>query len=213
MIMAVAAWAQYQPTSTWPYVYSDFMEGTIHKSIGVDKTAPLNIHLLHGSLHFIEGELIKEVASGEVFSAQIGNDFYINAGGRMMKLLAKNDNGYVAQSTEIDIVKLNSSDAAYGSSAATVGTMSLSSLEGIGGSRSNMNHMDIKSNKDNGQVLPLLDKIYLVTGSQVIYATRKDVAESVDPAAFKAFLKQNKVKWNDPQSLLTVVDFIANLNK
>ena len=207
---ALVALAQYQPTSTWPYVYEDFVDGTIHMSLGNDKTAKLNVHVLHGALHFIEGDMIKEAAPGEVFSAQIGKDVYINAGGKMLKILAKNENGYVAEGQEVDIVKLNSSGAAYGSSSATLGNMSLSSLDGIGGTRSNMNHMDIKANKDNGQTLPLIGKVYVVANSKVIYATRKDVSENVDAAAFKAFLKENKVKWNDPVSLLSVVDFIAN---
>ena len=178
-------------------------------SVGNDKTELVNINVINGTLHFIDGDFIKEVKPGEVFSVQIGDDYYVNAGGRMMKILAKDDNGYVAESSEVDMVKLNSTGAAYGSSSATVGTMALSSLEGIGGSRANMNHMEIKSNRDSGQALPLIDRKYIVADSKVIYATRKDVSERVDASEFKEFLKSNKVKWNDPQSLLSVVDFVA----
>ena len=128
-----------------------------------------------------------------------------------MKVLAQNDNGYVAECVEVDMVRLNSTEAAYGSSSTTLGTMNLSSLEGIGATNSNssLNHMELKNNKESGQTLPLIEKKYLFVNKKCIYATKRDVAEYVDAAAFKAFLKSNKVKWNNPQSLLGVVDFLA----
>ena len=201
----------YTPTTTWPYLYPDFMEGETFSANGTGKKALLNVHLLHASLHFIDGQFVKEMAPGIAFSARIGEDYFINAGGRMMKILAKNDNGYVAECAEIDIVKLNSSEGAYGSSATTLGTMSLSSLEGIGATNSstNTNHMELKANKENGQSLPLIRKKYLFVAGKCIYATKKDVMEAVDAADFKAFLKANKIKWSNPQSLLGVVDYIA----
>lgn len=210
LLATATAFAQYEPTTTWPYIYPDFTSGTLKMNGGSDKEGLYNIDLANNTLHFIDGELIKEASKLEVFSVQIGEDVFVNAGGRMMKLLAKNDNGYVAQGTEVDVVKLNSTGAAYGSSSSSVGTASYSSLDGIGGNRTNMNHMEIKSNKDSGQTLPIIKKLYIVTGGKVIYATKKDVSEAVDADALKAFLKENKVKWTDPQSLMPVIDFIAN---
>ena len=200
-----------EPTSTWPYLYPDFTEGEILALDGTSKKAVLNVHVLKAALHYIDGEFIKELAPGQAFSARIGNDYYINASGKMMKILAQNNNGYVAEGVEVDIVKLNSTGAAYGSSSTTLGTMALSSLEGLGATNSgtSINHMELKANKDNGQILPLLTKKYLFVNKLCIYATKRDVSDYVDAAAFKAFLKANKVKWNDPQSLLGVVDFIA----
>jgi hypothetical protein len=202
---------EYDPTSTWPYLYPDFTEGEIMSIDGSSKKALLNVHVLKAALHYIDGELIKELAPGQAFSARIGQDYYINASGKMMKILAQNNNGYVAEGVEVDVVKLNSTGAAYGSSSTTLGTMALSSLEGVGSTNSgtSMNHMEIKANKDNGQILPLLRKKYLFVNKMCIFATKRDVSDVTDPTAFKAFLKANKVKWNDPQSLLGVVDFIA----
>ncbi|MBO4743580.1 MAG: hypothetical protein J5533_08095 [Bacteroidales bacterium] len=214
-LAALSAAAQdYEPTSTWPYLYPDFTEGEILALDGTSKKAMLNVHVLKAALHYIDGELIKELAPGQAFSARIGQDYYINASGKMMKVLAQNNNGYVAEGVEVDIVKLNSTGAAYGSSSTTLGTMALSSIEGLGASNSStsINHMELKANKDNGQTLPLLTKKYLFVNKMCIFATKRDVATFVDAAAFKAFLKSNKVKWNDPQSLLGVVDFIAENN-
>ena len=212
VLAAVAVSAQgYKPTTTWPYLYSDFTEGEILSKEGISKKAMLNVHVLRATLHYIDGEMIKELAPGQAFSARIGEDYYINASGRMMKILAQNDNGYVAEGVEIDMVKLNSTEAAYGASSTTLGTMALSSLEGIGATNSstNMNHMELKAGKENGQTLTLIAKKYLFVKKICIYATKRDVGDMVDAAAWKAFLKENKVKWNNPQSLLGVVDFIA----
>ena len=212
-LAAISAVAQTSnPTTTWPYIYPDFTEGEILSQDGTSKKAVLNVHVLRATLHYIDGDLIKELAPGQAFSARIGDDYYINASGKMMKILAQNNNGYVAEGVEVDIVKLNSTDAAYGSSSTTLGTMALSSLEGIGAtnSSSNLNHMELKASKDDGQTLPLIAKKYLFVDKKCIYATKRDVGQVVDADAWKAFLKSNKIKWNNPQSLLGVVDFIAN---
>lgn len=211
-LLSFAAAAQsFSPTTTWPYIYADFTEGEILSQDGAKKQGLLNVSLVRSTLHFIDGEFIKEVAPGTVFSVRIGNDYYINAGGSLMKILAQNNNGYVAESTEIDMVKLNSTEAAYGSSSTTLGTMALSSLEGIGATNSNssLNHMELKNSKEDGKTLPLIQKKYLFVNGKIVYATRKDVQAVSDPADFKVFLKENKIKWNNPQSLLTVVDYLA----
>lgn len=210
-LVALTAAAQTAPTTTWPYMYPDFVEGEILTQDGFNKKGLFNVHVLRATLHHIDGDLVKEVAPGTVFSVRIANDLYINASGRLMKVLAQNDNGYVAECSEVDMVKLNSTESAYGASSTTQGTMSLSSLEGIGATNSNssLNHMELKNNKENGQTLPLIKKKYLFVNKKCIYATRRDVSENSDSDALKAFLKSNKVKWNDPQSLLGVVDFLA----
>ena len=210
LALPFAAKAQYEPTTTWPYMYRDFTKGTLLTPDGAKKEALFNIHFAYSTVQFIEGDLIKELSGTDVFSLQIGSDVYVKADGKMMKVLAKNDNGFVVKGYEIDFAKLNSAGAAYGSGSTTLGNVSMSSLEGIGGSRSNMNHMELKSNKDAGDVLPLIEKTYLMCGGEVIFATRRDVSEAVGEAVLKPFLKTNKIKWNDPASLLAVVDLIAN---
>ncbi|MBQ7622467.1 MAG: hypothetical protein IJS66_01855 [Bacteroidales bacterium] len=211
LLAALCAGAQeFEPTTTWPYLYPEFTPGKLLTDKGVEKTGEYNVHILHSTLHFIQGDEIRELSRSEVYSVQIGKDYFIAVGGQLMKVVARNDNGYVAQSYEVDVVKLNSTGGAYGSSSSTLGTTALSSLEGIGNNRVSMNHMELKANKDNGQTLPLITKYFICTGGKVVYATRRDVGEKSDPAAFKAFLKSNKIKWNNPQSLLAVVDFLSS---
>ena len=129
-------------------------------------------------------------------------------GGKMMKVLAKSDSGSVVQEILVDKTKLNASGAAYGASSNSMATRNLSSLEQAG-SMVNTNHMELKNSKNEGYILPLAVKIYLMTGGKTIYASRKDVSRETGEEKMKVFLKEHKVRWKDPQSLLQVVDFIA----
>lgn len=198
----------YEPTSTWPYLYPDFTAGILHISSSEEREGLYNIHILEGHLHFIEGDLVKEANPADVYSVKIGNDIYINAGGKMMKVLAKSDSGSVVQEILVDKAKLNAAGAAYGASSNSMATRNLSSLEQAG-SMVNTNHMELKNSKNEGQILPLAVKIYLMTGGKTIYASRKDVSKETGEEKLKVFLKEHKIRWKDPQSLLQVVDFIA----
>lgn len=200
-----------EPTTTWPYLYGEFTSGVLLQQGGAEKQALYNVHLLHGKLHFIEDNLIKEINSSDIFSVQIGSDIYVNVNGRMMLVMAKNGNGFVARDNEIDMVKLNSTGGAYGSSSSSVATQALSSLEGIGASNSssNTNHMELRANKESGQELPLIKKDYMVVDGKVIYATRKDFSAAVGGPAAATFLKENKIKWKEAASVLKAIDFIA----
>lgn len=212
LVSAASLFAQYEPTTTWPYLYSDFTEGELQMTVGAPKKGKFNIHVLQSTLHFIEGNMIREASKTDVFSVKIGDDYYANVGGRMMKVLAKSDQGFIAQESLVDHARLNATGGAYGSSSNSISTQALSSYEGMGGGgRSNMNHMELKNSKDDGTVLPLAVKTYLVFKGNVVYAGKKDVmsVDGVDKKELSAFMKENKTKWKDPQSLLQLVDFIA----
>lgn len=215
LMSATSLFAQYEPTTTWPYLYSDFTDGELQMLQGAPKQGKYNIHLLGSTLQFIDGDLIREASSMEVFSVRIGSDIFANVGGRMMKVLAKSEKGLVAQESLANIAELNNTGGAYGSSSNSISTQALSSLEGIGGTRTNMNHMELKRSKNDGDILPLTVKIYLVVPGYNVYATKKDVSElpGMDKKAFNAFLKEKSVKWKDPESLLHVVDYIADILK
>ena len=132
-----------------------------------------------------------------------------------MKVLARSDNGFIAQEVLADFASLNSTGGAYGSSSNSVSTQALSSLEGIGGSRTNMNHMELKNSKSDGALLPVTTKVYLVMPDKVLFAAKKDVNEidGVDKKALSAFIKEKKIKWKNPQDLLVLLDFIATNQK
>jgi len=99
---------------------------------------------------------------------------------------------------------------AYGVSSTSSATMKLTSIQTD--SQVNQNYMNILNEKEKGVILNVDTKLYVVTPTYKVRATKKDVEASLpaDKAAqFKAFLKANKVKWNNPQSLLSVVSFLS----
>jgi hypothetical protein len=145
--------AQEEPTTTWPYLFPDFTEGTVVLTKTGQKGGLFNICLDGGKLHYIDGSLVKSCNPADVMTVMIGHDVFQNVAGKMLKVLAKSDKCLVVEDHEIDYATLNSTESAYGSSANTLGNMSLSSLEGIGGSNSSssLNHMELKHNKDAGR--------------------------------------------------------------
>ena len=208
MLCGISTFAQedeYLPTTTWPYVYQDFSAGYVTLTDGSVKTLLVNVNLVRETLHFIDGEMIRE--NFDIVSVKIGDDLWVNAGGRVRKVLARNENGFVVEGIDVDYATLNSTGGAYGSSSTTLGTMALTSLEGIGAtnSSSSLNHMELKASKNNGQILPLIKKKYIFAEGKFIFATRKDISEEVGADAVKAFLKTVKVKWNSPESLLQLL--------
>lgn len=207
-----AAAQSFEPTTTWPYAYEDFEDGRLLMNTGKLVDGKYNICLSDRSVHFIEGELVKQASSVDVSSVQIGQDIYVNAAGRMMKVVAKSDRGIVAEGVEIDLAKLNETGGAYGSSSSSNATTALSSLEGIGGTRTNMNHMELKAGKNEGKTLPLITRYYLFYDGNLVFAGKRDVEAlpGVDKAELKAFLKSHKIKWRRPESLIVLVDFLAD---
>lgn len=204
----------FHPTTTWPYIYGDFIDGTVKLSQGIDKKARLNVSLASSRLHYIDGELVKEMNMSDVLAAGIGNDIYQNISGKMMKVIAKSEKSLVVEGAEVDYATLNSTGAAYGTSSNTLGTMALTSAEGIGTSSSskNVNHVELKNSKEDGKMLPLIVKRYIFVKGYKIYCTKKDIGSlNVDQAAVKAFMKENKIKLKDPQDALMLGDFLSGL--
>ncbi len=202
----------YEPTTTWPYLYDEFADGVMIDAGGDRIEGVYNIHLLHGKLHFIDGEMIREVNMLDVLSVTVGKDVYRNVGGVMMLVMAQSENGLVVQKTEIDTATLNSTGGAYGASSNTLATQSLTSLEFVGGGAGAVNHMNLKNSKDEGRALPVIRKTYLVFGREVVFASKRDVLDvpGLDREALGGFIKKDKTKWKNPQSLIRLVDFIGN---
>ena len=200
-----------EPTTTWPYIYPEFQSGELKKITGAPIQGAFNIHVLESRLHFIENGMIREMLPSEILSLRAGDDYFASVSGKMMKVLAKSDHGFVAEEVLVDVARLNATGGAYGSSSNSISTQALSSIEGIGGTRTNMNHMELKNAKSDGSVLPVIVKRYLVFPGHVVYATKTDVSRlaGIDKDEMNLFIKENKIKWKDEQSLIKVLDFVA----
>lgn len=204
---ATASMAQ-DVTTMWPYVYPDFKTGTVYFINQRTLSAPVNIHLLKSSLHYLEHDNIKEALTSDIVLVQVNEDKYYMRDNQLMRVVGGDSIGFVAELVTVDFNAIMETGGAYGSSSNVQATRKLSSLE-IGGINIT-NHMELKSKKDAGSLMPLIKKYYIVTANKVYPANRKGI-EFVLPehkqAAFKQFVKQHKINWKRPDSLIELLEF------
>ena len=215
ILMAVAASAQKDsPTTSWPYLYPDFMEGELEVRTKITK-ALVNIHLNLGALHYIENGKIKESSTLGISVLKVGEDVFRNVGGKMMKVLAETEGGYVVEETRANYTAVVKKDGAYGTTALNSTTTKSflyneNVLNGYNGYLMTDIYADLHAMKDQSEKLPVLKNRYLVIGLDQIKADRQNVLDidGLDKKAFKAFLKAEKIKWDDPQDLVKVLQQI-----
>ena len=72
-------------------------------------------------------------------------------------------------------------------------------------------YADLLAMKDDAEILPIRQDLYIVMRQELIPADKKSVAdlEGVDKKAFKAFLKAERIKWDEPEDLVKVMDYIV----
>lgn len=210
-LFAIAASAQDAVMSTWPYLYPEFAQGTVMLKDGSQYENLLNIHLAKGRLHFIDGGLIKEVETKDIALAELNGERFTALDGNVVKIAAGQQNGYVAVRTYIDFQKLNETDGPYGTKVDTGATLSVTAFEltGVAGS-----YTELLRGRNEGSQLPLKSDYYIVVAGKALNASKKAVENSLDAAgkaAFKDYQKKNKIKWQEPESLLKLVDFLLKL--
>lgn len=209
LLVSLVVYAQ-QCTTRWPYLYSDFTEGTIYYKSGKTETKFLNIHILENRLHFINGEDINELKSTmNIAKVAIAKDVYIPFDGVLYRLMAEGDKGaYLGLLTSGDFKSLLESSGAYGSSSNSISANKLSSLD-IGGIMGNTNHMNLKNNKDDGKEVPLVKKYFFICNGNLIAAKSKEVEKSFPngekKSQFKNFIRANKIIWSKPDDLAKVL--------
>lgn len=213
VLLASAVFAQDElPTVNWPYVYPDFVEGEITQIGGKSGKAIYNIHLGQGALHFVKDGLISEVSTTGIVYVTIGEDVFRNVGGKLLKVLAQTEGGFVVEERLADYSAVVRDDGAYGGSLSNAAKgFSYDENYGNYGYLVTNNYEDLLSIKNDAEELPLNVNIYLVINNNLVQANKKSVSalEGVDKKAFSEFLKSNSIKWKDPQALVKVIDFIT----
>lgn len=207
-IFVLAASAQDAVMSSWPYLYPEFVSGSVMLKDGRQFERDMNIHVAKGRLHFIDGGNIREVDGNDIVLVELGGDKFTALDGNVVKVVGDLEKGYVAVRTSIDYQKLNETDGPYGTKVDAGATLSVTTFELTGVSSS---YTELLRNRNEGVQLPLKNDYYLVAGGKVLNASKKAVENSLDAAgkaAFKTFQKQNKIRWQDTGSLLLLVDFL-----
>lgn len=201
----------YEPTTKWPYLYEDFIVGTVSFSKG-NKTEQmkLNIHLQNCTLHYLDGDHILQADPRNIVKVQMENDTFIYMNGELVRLISMSDNGLaLVKLVRADLDELNkNSSGAYGMSTTSSSVSQILSIELIG--LSNLLYTRMKCERNEGRELPLIEQYYIIIGERSIKTTKKDIEKFLDDdekARFKSYLKQNKINWKDEASLVKLLDF------
>lgn len=212
-LVAVAAFAQ-EPTTNWPYLYPEFKEGELNVRSKTEK-ALFNIHLDLGALHYVEDGRIKEANVLNATTLVIGNDVFRNVAGKMLKVLARAQGGYIVEETRATYSAVVRDDGAYGTTALNSTTTKTflyneNAINQYNGYLMTDVYKDLLAMRDDAEKLPVRKNLYIVIGMDQIPADKKSVASlsGLDKKALKAFLKSEKIDWNEIGDLVKVIDYI-----
>lgn len=216
LFACVSVYAEYEPTTVWPYIYEDFTDGIVMYTDGQALKAKLNIHLEAADLQYLKEDKIMTSFLDGVDFAVIGDDKYVVADGQMMKVYTENDSrdAFLLILKVADFASLQSGTGAYGSSANTQAVSSKTSLDL--GSRAIVDHSKLLSDRkeDSGRELPLKETKYIKVKDKVCKAFQKDVEREFGlsgNAQWKSFLKAEKIKWRKEDDLFKVVEYLYSL--
>jgi hypothetical protein len=212
-LVAVAAFAQ-EPTTNWPYLYPEFKEGELNVRSKTEK-ALFNIHLDLGALHYVEDGRIKEANVLNATTLVIGNDVFRNVAGKMLKVLARAQGGYIVEEIRATYSAVVRNDGAYGTTALNSTTTKTflyneNAINQYNGYLMTDVYKDLLAMRDDAEKLPVRKNLYIVIGMDQIPADKKSVASlsGLDKKALKAFLKSEKIDWNEIGDLVKVIDYI-----
>lgn len=203
----------FEPRDSWPYLYENFQNGAVRTSKGdlVTESA-YNVCIADNSLHYIADGRIMHANMSSVYTARVNKDFFVNVGGKLYRVLAESDSGAILEGIEIDVDELSKVNVGYGVSVASGSQFSLNALAVDAGSAYVLKNPfgDVEANKFSGSILPTKKTTYLFTHNRLIRANKKDIStvEGVDKEEAASFIKQEKIKWKNNDSLIKLLEFV-----
>ena len=204
----------YEPNTKWPYIYENFTDGTVFFEGNKKTQMQLNIHLWGNKLHYLaDNNRILETKDKGIVRVEIGNDAYIYSDHQLVKILAVDQSNLVVELTKADFDALFTGTGAYGSSLNSSAARDLSSLD-LGGI-DNPELGRLLQERNDGRDLSLKRLYFFIIDGKQIEANKKEVESLLNDNGkkeWKAFQKQNKIKWKNEDSLTKVLSFI-NANK
>lgn len=205
---------KYEPNTKWPYLYEDFIPGTIFFEGNQKSTADMNIHLWGNVLHYVKADgKIYQSDEKTVIRVEIGSDAYIYVDHQLKRIVANEGTNLLVKLTKGDFDAMRSSGGgAYGSSLNSSSARDLSSLGfDLGGLDQPELGLMLQEKKE-GRTIPLVEQYAFIIDNQQIEATKKGVEKFVGDTradALKQFLKENKIKWKSEESLQQLLTFLS----
>ena len=203
----------YTPTEGWPYLYNDFVPALVHYQDGKCESADVNVHLLSNKLHFTDGENIMLVRNAHHIDSVVceNGTTLLYKGNKYVELLARTQYIVIGRTCEIDINSLNDSGGAYGISTTSAATQNVASFSDHGNMAA-QRYRDMQENRYNTrEVVTNTRYIFIVNDRQICPATKggvNDILDKEQRKAFKLFLKENKIKWKETESLVKVAQYL-----
>ncbi len=208
-VMTIQA-QNFEPNTKWPYIYENFMDGTIFFDGNKKSQSQLNIHLWGNKLHYLtEDQKIYESNDKGIIRVEIGEDAYIYCNHQLMKIVAAEQNNLVVELEKADFDALFTSTGAYGASLNSSSARDLSSIDLGGLNKPELGRM--LQERNDGSALSVKHLFYFVVNGKQVEANKNDVEDILNDEGkkgWKAFLKQNKIKWKKAESLKQVLTYI-----
>jgi len=203
----------FTPTTTWPYLYKDFQTAVVYKESGkLQQQVKANLHLEYCTLHFLDGDKIIQADPAGILKVVINETIFIYMNGELVQLVGAKFGNVVVKRVKVDAKSLTtvSSSGAYGMGADVSASKKIRSMQISG--VTNMTHSQMKIEQNEGTDLFLdIEYFFLFNdGSEIIKATKRDVEKYLTETSktkLKIFIKQNKIKWKDEDSLIKLLDF------
>lgn len=210
--LPLLAKAQYEPNTRWPYIYENFTEGTAYSSDNTKSTLQMNIHLAGNVLHYIgKDDKIYRAEDNKITRVEIGGDAYLFINHQLMQLIGSHGNNVLLKLQDADFSRMQSAGVgAYGSDANTLATSQKSSLDLGGLNTPELAKMLLE--KEDGAIIPLVTRYYFIIGDKRIEASKGAVEKLIGEARekdFKAFVKTNKIKWKNEESLKKILEYLS----
>lgn len=210
--LPLLAKAQYEPNTRWPYIYENFTEGTAYSSDNTKSTLQMNIHLAGNVLHYIgKDDKIYRAEDNKITRVEIGGDAYLFINHQLMQLIGSHGNNVLLKLQDADFSRMQSAGVgAYGSDANTLATSQKSSLDLGGLNTPELAKMLLE--KEDGAIIPLVTRYYFIIGDKRIEASKGAVEKLIGEARekdFKAFVKTNKIKWKNEESLMKILEYLS----
>ncbi len=218
LLLTVAMFAQNDyPTANWPYMYPDFMEGELYLMNKAPNRTKFNIHLNLNKLHYIDRKgKIKEVDTWGVTGLVIGEDKFHFVGGKMLKIMAETEGGFVVKESRPNYSAIVKKDGAMGTTGLNSTTTKTflyneNAINQYNGYLLTDDYKELHAMKDQSERLPVTSNLFLVIGNDQIPANKKAVSDlpGVDKKDFSKFLKSEKIKWNEVTDLVKVLEYIT----
>lgn len=207
---------KYEPTEGWPYLYHDFVPAVVYYEDGKCESANINVHLMSNILHFIDNDKIMVVKNQAYIDSVVceNNVTLLYKGNYYVESLARTRYVVLGRTCEIDVNALTDSNGAYGISTTTAATQNVASFRDHGNVAAHR-YQEMVDDRHNTREVPVITRnIFIVNDREICRATKRGVNDILDKEqrkAFKNFLKTNKIKWKEEESLILVAEFLDTI--